>query len=355
VTLTSENSPLASLIDSHKTNLLIKSVLDQNLRIFRELLKLPFDMNHASFVSNSKVKTTAADIAWHQSDHTVLFELLCANAMYPAAFTTADLQSKPIAAMVKLTADLHDAIKNGDQPAVIEILQQNSNLRHFYDTTNASAVTAALKSRNIALYRILIDHDIAFGPHENVTAILKTHVPEDMRAEIRDLNSSAAKCLADRHLMTIFAKSVMAYDNRCSRQATDVIKRALRDLNEIQIGRELLQLSAHNDKLKIHFDFNQRSIVRMDPAGGSAGTSGMFYAQNSHVYVAAKDSSGRDLMAVLAHELCHLAVNLVFRNGVDPWASDDEERKKQFGAIIGVCQGLKDSEDIVRWVFECYL
>ncbi|KAG5667693.1 hypothetical protein PVAND_015665 [Polypedilum vanderplanki] len=358
VTQTSSQFHLTNLLDSFKTNLLIKSILDQNLRVFRELIKLPFDINHGAFVGNARVKTSAADIAYEQHDHVVLFELLCENSMFPTAFKDDEIESNAIKAIVKLTNELHEAIKNDNKEKVIEILQQNSNLRHFYDISNVSAVATALKSKNIEIYKVLIDHDVSIGPLEDFRGILKKFVPKEMRAEIRDLNSKVAKCLDDRHLITIFAKSVIAYDNQSKKNFTKLVKKALKNLNEIPIGRDLLQLSAHNEKLKIHFDFNQSSILRMDPVNGAPGTSGMFYSQNSHVYIAAKDAEDevglKNLMAVLSHELCHLAINLVFRNGVDPYAVDDEEHKNQFLSIINKCKELKDEEKIVKWVYELY-
>jgi hypothetical protein len=299
---------LCSLINSQNTTLLFQAILDRRLELVRELLKLPFDINGDMEIISDDERgsyelVNLIDYAWGNRDHDIVLELLKANSNYPKDFK-ASKTTDEVMEFVKISIDMHEAIRQNDQERVAEILDKNEDLRYFFDSHNLSAANLALKNRNTAIYRLLVEHNVTFGPNENIS---NDH-SYDFNDSICDLNSELAEHLPEHHIMILLSRSVIPRGDPQHSQRLQAIRKAFMIINQIPQVRQLLQIIATSRKTKIHFDFTHASVIYMDPTVG-AGTDGLFNAGNHHLHIAARNLL-EDGTNITHTERCHTNLDM---------------------------------------------
>jgi hypothetical protein len=86
-------------------------------------------------------------------------------------------------------------------------------------------------------------------------------------------------------------------------------------------------------------------------------TNGLFYPSGK-IYIAAKDmldpEKFLEVYSVMAHELCHFAIFLLYGNNAKPYKDNQPEIEANFDQITENCEELSQCQEIVDSVFECY-
>jgi ankyrin repeat protein len=162
VILVTSSGDLVGLTNSNGHNLLHRAVQKRDLSMVHELLKLPFDVNEA------KEGERPIDMAWANKDENIMLQLLKANSMYPTNKFYMYQASEDIKRFNKISKDMHTAIKENEQEQVAKILSENRDLRHFFSTTNHSALNVALVIENFEIYKTLVEGFVTFGPDEKI-------------------------------------------------------------------------------------------------------------------------------------------------------------------------------------------
>ncbi|KAG5668146.1 hypothetical protein PVAND_016098 [Polypedilum vanderplanki] len=345
---------LIDLCDSSGQNLLLKAVSDGNLQVFNELLKLPFDLDYK--LRNGK---TAADIAWENKYFEILLQLLKANSNFPVNFDSNEAPEE-IKSFLKISLNMHDAIRGNNVKEIEQILKENQNIRHFYDAKNTSAITTAILTINMPIYKLLSDHDALIGSQENVEIIFDSHNNskfDQMKIELREFHSNIAQNLPEKHLMIHYTNSVIGHDNKFIAKHHKLIKSAFELLNSIKETNLILKIIAARKNFKIHFDFNRSSVQFMDPFCGTSEMTGLFHSYG-HIYIAMKEILDEvtkcEAIATMAHEFDHFALVLVFGNEGKPYTVDDKINEEKFKEIVRKYEKFKNEEKIVGFVYENY-
>ncbi|KAG5684041.1 hypothetical protein PVAND_013294 [Polypedilum vanderplanki] len=340
---------LPNISNGQGFNLLMKAVEENNIEICQYLLKHPFDINQKSIKEE-----TAADIAWKNKNLEILLMLLKDNSIFPKLFDR-DQADEPINEFLNICVGMHDAIKENDVEAIQTILAENRNLRHFYNSNNVSAAAFAIDEKQIGLYRVLTKRNVTFGPIEDYNKyfdFLEKHEKKHIK-EIHDENSQE---LLEKHITFLILNSIISHDDKTVDVRQDIVKEAFKTLNEIPQMKLIMQVVATSKKLKITFDFYRDSVEFMDPVTGNPSISGIFYLKGN-IYIAARNllqaSTRLRVIAVLAHELCHYAMYLVYGNDAKPYAIDDDTMAKRFQTILETCEGKQTEEEIINLLF-CY-
>ncbi|KAG5666962.1 hypothetical protein PVAND_014966 [Polypedilum vanderplanki] len=352
VSLKSNENQLTSLINSQNFNILMTSVNDENFEIFHQLLTFPFDINQKTIDGK-----TAADIAWQKNNQEIFLHLLQANSTYPKDF---NVNHASIAVMIflEIAESLHEAIFNNDRQKVEEILLQNSNQLHFYNSSNVSAITAAIAKVDYEYFELLTEHYVIFGQNENVDEIF-THFlrhQTKMKQKIRNLHSKLANNLPEKHIFILLTHSVISHDNKNSRRLSGLIRNSFEFLDTIEISNILMKIIATNRNAKIHFDFSQKFVQKFDPLNG-AKSCGLTYSCG-RIFIACKDLNDEqkkfEVFGIISHEFCHLVIYMVFRNDGLPYAVDDAKNKEKFEKIVEKIRNMKGNDLLIQWVFEFY-
>jgi predicted SprT family Zn-dependent metalloprotease len=233
-----------------------------------------------------------------------------------------------------------------------------------YDEGNNSVVAIALRAKQFDIYELLLSQKFKLGPHEKFEEIMKeldateTFVGSAMikRRRLREIHLKFVKESTLKHLYDLNLKSKLSHStvdgNR--RKYHELIWKAYEELNELKLIQPILKVVSADVNLQIIFDFDRPSVDHMDPTKHEF-TFGTTYPSISCIYIGAKALLHGNLRFItygtLAHELCHLAIMIVFGNECKPYRVRDEEMKNEFEEIVKLYENQENSERIISDVF----
>lgn len=268
---------------------------------------------------------------------------------------------------------IEDNIRD-DNDIVEKFRREHPLLIYAHDDTGNSAAFIALKCDKLNIYNILIANGFSLDPTENINVLVEEICKSrgilerddeayrnealKVKKSLRLIHLSYFKSASHRHrhlnILSWKSKLSLSTSDGQRRYFRELIDRAFEDLNEIEYIVPLLKLAASSDCLQIIFDFHKGSVEHMDPTGNS-GTMGVTYPISGTIYIGAEglldDSTKFKVLGVLAHELCHYSMKLVYNNGCKPYAQNCA-KLEIFQEITEFCRNYKDADDIIGLVFE---
>jgi len=334
------------LADSHDYNLLLIAAEQGDPDIVKILLQLGMisDLLHID----------AQTLAWDKHNHDVLLELLKANLTYPNSFDIKKCSAE-LKEFYKHSDDLHKAIKANNQEETKAILNRNLDLKYYYNSSNDSALKTAIDAKSPDIYDILLEHKIRFAPHEDAEE-LYSDLEQQMKRTLREIHNKYTQVSDEKHLNILLANSFVSHDDENAQKKVEHIQRAFRILNANVFIRIILMIVAASKKFKIIFDFNRDSVNVADPTVES-NTQGLFYL-SGRIYIGAKQlldkSTEHEAFGVLAHELCHFAMNVVYGNEANPYTANDNQTMQEFEQVSKKCREKSVEDKIVDLVYTHY-
>jgi len=277
-----------------------------------------------------------------------------ANLTYPLEIDLSQL-SDGFKEFYKETEQLHDAIIAKDEDKVTRILKKNKNLEFYFNLSNQSAAKVALDTEAYNIYEILLIHEIFFAPHEYQQGVFDDLDYEDQRY-IRELHNKHSKDLTDKHINILMAHSFVAHDVTNGQDKLKHVYKAYKSLSQDPRTNIILKVVAAKKKFKIIYDFNRDAVNIADPTS-SDNTEGVFYPMG-RIYIGAQqlleESTKNQAIAIVAHELCHFAVDLTYNNNANPYRSNDNQTVQEFEKINEKCQKFSHKEQVVKYVYDLY-
>jgi ankyrin repeat protein len=364
VTFGCNQEQLAYLVDSQGKNLLMSAVEEANHDVAKELLKLPFDINHKTAAGH-----TAADIAWRQNKQKILHLLLKANSTFPKEFNKFMCINNDVKKFADTCDNVHAAIQSNNQEKVQKILEKNPGRRYFYDQSNVSAAAIAIRSKKLEMYELLVNNGCSVGPLENFNQIERKKIyfegqdeqesPAAIKAKqgLERIHAKNSKKPPERHIMKHLSSLLYGHDELHPSQRMQHVREAFETLNTIPELSLTLKITALNRNIKNHFDFNRESVQHMVPTV-SERTRGLFDPKGIIHVAAQKLTTGKkcEAIATLGHEHSHCAIHMTFGNCSEPYEVDDTVNEQRFKNIIEECRQMWENnpetmEPIVAWVF----
>ncbi|XP_070507937.1 uncharacterized protein [Chironomus tepperi] len=344
----SKEFELHFLADNREYNVLLVAAELGHYDVVSNLLKMGFETDSPFKFIN------AQSLACENRHFDVLFLLLKSNLRYPVLMDVNEC-SEDIRSFINISDSLHQHIKSNNMSAVKDIVAENSNLRYFYNTSNESAASIALKCKNIEIYEFLMTNEVYFGPHEN-TEIIMEDLDYDTQRIVRELHFKHSKDLPENHINVLMANSFIGHDVSNAQEKLSLVQHAFTTLNRNGLIRIILMVVAASMKFRIIFDFNRDNVHVVDPTS-SAYANGIFYV-SGRIYIGARQlldkMTENETLGTLAHELCHYALNLTYRNDAKPYGKNDHQLMQKFDDICKKCEKNREIEEIVNLVYECY-
>jgi hypothetical protein len=129
----------------------------------------------------------------------------------------------------------------------------------------------------------------------------------------------------------------------------------LNEIKEIQPILRVIQFGQFScsNFIQILFDSNQDSISDLFP-GEQRSSKGICQFKKGIIHIGAKCESESHLLGTLAHELTHLAIQIVYQNACFPYKKEDDSKKQEFKEIIEACKSSQHLDEIIMRCFECY-
>jgi len=360
-----------SLADSRDYNLLMLASENGDANSVKLLLTYCFDVDTLIY------EKSAIDLAWENHHYDVVLLLLEANSMYPKNFNNNNATD----AIKMLGCDTHIIhnyiitckVENEEKnflEKIGNILVKYPNLRHFYSTKHVSAPALALLKKKILIYEFLVTRNVYIGPKEDFNKILK-ELNGNFCENVRGIHLKIIKPLTSKYLMILIANSFIGHDNQNDDKKLRNVREAFEFLDKIHpLISLILKTVAESRDFKIIFDFHRIAIQYLDPTSKKH-IKGIFYTTR-HIYIAAKEmlDPGTKLITygIIAHELCHYALLLVYRNNCKPYFSFENDNEKdikeeitkqklqkmRFTTIALICLTKSDEEDLIKSAYENY-
>lgn len=242
-------------------------------------------------------------------------------------------------------------LKNSDQKTskaklskFLKIINENSNLNYFYDLQNNSALSLALKFKKFNLSNFLISKNIFLAPHEILSDITKNFKLSD-RMKFEEIFNF-------EHILILMSNSKILSNPNDRQKFQNLIKKFFEILSKIPEIEIILKVVAFSRNFQIIFDFNCESVKHIDRESNA---NGLFYPIG-RIYIAARDllnpQKFHEVLGVISHEICHLAILKIYKNSTKPYKSSKDEEK--FKKVLKNCEKNSEKLKIIKLVFECY-
>lgn len=338
---------LSYIADYRDYNLLLVAAEVGNIYIVEIMLELGFSSEYRGM--------NAQTLAWKNRHFEVLLLLLKSNLIYPYSIYI-DECPDDIQEFFEISRELNEAILVKDKDKVLRIISQNTEMIHFYNLNNESALAFALNRRLFDMYRLLISKNIMFGPHEKFSEI-KEDMKESERKKLREIHFKESKYLPDNHINILLSNSRISHDTSNATTKFNCVKKAFEYLNSNPSVQIILKIVAASRNFRIIFDFKRDSVEVVDPTVDDS-TEGLFYITFGRIYIGARkllDSDTKfEVLGVLAHELCHNTMALVYNNFSKPYFKNDNKAKQTFEGVLRFCIENSGKEKIIDAVHTLY-
>lgn len=296
----------------------------------------------------------AQTLAKNNEHWDVLYEFSRANMTFPSELNMVKVTGK-FKKFCEVSNELHEAINAKDVAKVKDMLKRFKNLRYFYSLNNESAVKAAISIGSLVIFDALLSKKYRFGPHEDPAESYE-ELSEADRRTVRNIQNKYSQSLVDKYVHRLVENSTACFDESEIEDKRVYVERAFRLLSENLFIRIILMIVAASKNFKIFFDFNRDAVNIVDPTSNKF-TQGVFYASGK-IYIGAKQlldiTTEHETLAVVAHELCHFVMDIVFKNLAKPYRSDDQQTMQEFKEISEECEKNHDIEDVIDVVYDCY-
>ncbi|KAL7012239.1 hypothetical protein ACKWTF_014709 [Chironomus riparius] len=320
------------------TSVLLTAVENQNVEVIDYLIwNLTHFIQQLPFDHQVKVSTSAFDRG-QLHDFCNLIDV--ADFPFPDKFKKEPTEHDRFEAIVEERAELEAAIKEENFDGIAKYTKINQNLKVVYNINNKSALSLAAEFEKLSAFNYLkLSGFKTTNPNEKLEECEKK--TRKFVAQQRKQNVSTALIDDERSVNLLCNKSVIC-NKRISKEDEikyrKKIRRWFEDISKIRNGSEFLDVAASCAKLTIIFDFENKTVENVSLSGPNV--EGSMYPLSKWIFVGAKliDDSGakrkQKIKGVLAHELCHYVMRLVYENQEMPYYKDSNDMKNKFKAIV---------------------
>ncbi|XP_070506054.1 uncharacterized protein [Chironomus tepperi] len=329
-------------LSENDDSVLFRAVQNKNKEVIKYLIN---DCTHLIQLlpHDHQVKISTAAFETEQLD--VLCELLdYADFPFPKNFKVESVGHEKLCDIIAKRADFKASIEAENYEKIDGYIDKN--LKFFYSPSNFSALKEALNLKKYAVFYYL--KSLGFKG-ENCYAFIKKMDSKEEKSEairiatnqrIKNINQSLPNIHKSVH--KLYAQSTIHYRQINEEQKVEYSKKIMKWFMDIyNVSPQLINVAASCDRLKIIFDFESDNVESASLDNPNA--SGITYSFRKLIFMGAKLSEQygnstkereQEIKGVLAHELCHYAMKLVYDNNFNPYHKDREDLKESFDKIV---------------------
>jgi hypothetical protein len=335
----------------------LKEFLDlKNFKIFLKIFQL-FDLNEELLETIIKSEHfTSALMTIIQSKNLKPFEILTENSRKFAEIAGFDRWSQIrcftlennfyefLAAIQKIEIgfyeklnmmenieNFHKSIKSDNLMEVKSFVEEFS---HFKICVNKNqedskiftcALEVCIDSEKYEIYSYLKGQDFLAFDEQRLNNKIKA-LPVEIKKKIRNENRENAKINPENYILKLALKcDLFSCSGHLSyTQILDMIK----NLSKRDEIRQIFEFVVEEENLKLIFDFREPDVGMADPTR-SEHVLGVTYDDSLTIFISNKDQYG-----TFVHELCHMALSMLYENNSMPFCVGDESREKEWEKIV---------------------
>lgn len=263
--------------------------------------------------------------------------------------------------MTLLKQSLHLLIEFGDCPTVEKLLENNpSDDPYLLNDKFESAIKTAIVHKRFDIYDFLKSKKMCLGQHERMED-LTSGLSNSEKRELSSINKKYFRNanIKPKHIEILISRTQLGHDGDIENEPRfkELYCAAFENLNEIPLIENILKIASTTEKLCIVFDFHRESVEHMNPTKNKSVRGSTCVADN-YIYIGARNLQDPQtrwmVLGTIAHELCHLAMKIVYNNSCKPYASRDAQREKDFQKIVESCKNSQDQENLIELAFQAY-
>ncbi|XP_070504130.1 uncharacterized protein [Chironomus tepperi] len=292
---------------------------------------------------NNQLKISTAAFETDQLD--VLCDLLnIADFPFPDDFDADFVNHARLCEIIAARTNFKAAIKAEDFEKIDKFMDENLNLRLVYILNNKSALTHAIQAKKFKVFYYL--KSLGFKD-ESCSDLLK-ELSKDEKEEAIQSAVNQRKSNVNKSLPNIY-KSVhklcmqsSIHNRRISKaQEAEYCQKIMKWYADIHKVAPLMLEVASCGQLKIIFDFESDYVENASLSESVA--LGSTYPVSKWIFIGAKLSDKgknsvnereQQIKGVLAHELCHYVMKLVYQNNENPYYEHREDLREMFEDIV---------------------
>ncbi|XP_064468432.1 uncharacterized protein LOC135379107 [Ornithodoros turicata] len=226
-----------------------------------------------------------------------------------------------------LRKEMHEAIVAKDEARVLKCLDAAPDLKLWLDpVTKRSARYKAVEEKAIRIHGLLVSRECGLKNTEE--SLCYQHLTPLERAEIRRQRYYTTECESS-YIDYLKSKSVSV--TRCDDFGVR-LEKMFEQLSGDELNRIILKVAARTPHLEIRFDYNSEN-VQGTTGSCNRGDIGLTFCKEQRVFVAGRAAEAK-VCGTLIHELCHMALYLVYRNDGKPYYTNDTESEQRYKDIL---------------------
>ncbi|XP_064463356.1 uncharacterized protein LOC135374303 [Ornithodoros turicata] len=244
-----------------------------------------------------------------------------------ASASVPDLHMERSEEWKEVRKEMHRAIAERDETRVLKCLDGVPDLKLWLDPDeDVSARYKAIEEKAFRIHGLLVSRECLLKDtgesscYEDLTPL--------GRAEIRRQRYYTTECV-DSYIDYLKSKSRSV--TRCD-DFNERLEKMFEHLSSDELNRNILKVAATAPHLEVVFDYKSESVQRTTGCWDRHNLGLTFYNEQ-RVFVGASTEEAVT-RGTLLHELCHMALCLVYHNDGKPYVSGDMEKEQQYGAIV---------------------
>ncbi|XP_070492349.1 uncharacterized protein [Chironomus tepperi] len=234
---------------------------------------------------------------------------------------------------------LRNAIEDEDFSTIDHFIDNNLGLKYSYCPDNKSALTCAKELKKTNIFFHLKSKGFQGENVEDVyNNLCRSEKTKAINHAVQQRKKNVKDSIPIKHcaVMLLSAKSSIHNRRIEKKQELQHRKKIIRWFEEIyKVAPELLEVAASCEYLKIIFDFEAVSVENVSLGESSA--CGSTYPVSKWIFIGAKLSDfkrDQEIKGIIAHELCHYVLCLVYDNQENPYYKYSLDKKEVFDKIV---------------------
>ncbi|XP_064463387.1 uncharacterized protein LOC135374333 isoform X2 [Ornithodoros turicata] len=236
--------------------------------------------------------------------------------------------------------EMHEAIAAKDEARVLKCLDAAPALKLWLDpVTKKSARYKAVEEAAFNIHGLLVSRECGLKNTEESSCYWYLSPLE--QAEIRRQRYYTTEC-EDSYIDYLKSKSLSV--TRCDDFGVR-LEKMFKQLSNDEVNRIILKVAARAPHLEIRFDYNSENVEGIT-GSCSRGVAGLTFYKEQRVFIGGRGEE-TEVWGTLIHELCHMALYLVYRNDGKPYYRDDKEREKQYSDIMNDIKSRQEDMNLL--------
>lgn len=251
--------------------------------------------------------------------------------------------------------ELHAAVRYNNKEKIRKFKTNNPNIKFAYLFTKAVFTTACEQKNFSDVCATLLTENFSINKSQ-----VEMKMNDSVKQSITTYMQNKFKRKECWHILFLESNTKIGFMNDKT-DYTENFKRITQIYERLHEHKEvddLIKILEHSESFSITFDFRNKYVDKTDLMSGP-GRDGLCYQNRGLIFVgagraasAADGNNDDDVTGVVAHELTHLALQIMFNNSCKPYFVHDLEQQNVYEKILSEIEALPDNIDVIKDVFK---